>query len=524
MLKGVGGLDDGPRSRSVVVAVRREGPMSNHITTVDVTKKTIASHQRFLSGSYRHWFVVIALMLTDVVALVLAWLLFRTGRQVPEVIFLPELPVRQTAMDIFLFLGGAFVLARYLSGDYSRRRLFWDRARATTLSLILAALPCFLIFLAYPGQYSSVAELGTWAFLLFTIPVLRHGARLAMNQIGVWRVPTALIASGPRCNDVFETISRTLSLGCDVRWLALGDNDEVRCKTAQKPKLLRLDDPREFANQLAVEGCHQAVIATEDMQSAGFADLIQGLMEVGISVSFIPSFRRLPLVGVTTSYFFGKDMLLFQVRGSLQSLPSRLTKRAFDIVGSLAALLLLSPVFIGVAIAIKRSDRGPLFYSQKRAGRHGEPFMCLKFRTMAIDAEDRLNRWQVENPALYGQFMKTFKLVDDPRVTKPGVWLRKTSLDELPQLINVLRGEMSLVGPRPVLERELIEFYGPAAHLYKRVRPGITGLWQVRGRSNTTYGERIIYDEWYILNWSFWYDIVILMQTVWVVLLRRGAY
>jgi undecaprenyl-phosphate galactose phosphotransferase len=114
-------------------------------------------------------------------------------------------------------------------------------------------------------------------------------------------------------------------------------------------------------------------------------------------------------------------------------------------------------------------------------------------------------------------------LRDDPRITSPGRWLRRTSLDELPQLLNVLRGEMSLVGPRPVVEQELIEFYGPAAKLYKRVRPGLTGLWQVCGRSDTTYQERVVYDEWYILNWSFWYDIVIMLQTAWVVLKGKGA-
>jgi undecaprenyl-phosphate galactose phosphotransferase len=143
---------------------------------------------------------------------------------------------------------------------------------------------------------------------------------------------------------------------------------------------------------------------------------------------------------------------------------------------------------------------------------------------MAVDADERLQRWRIENPELYAEYQKTFKLIEDPRVTKLGAWLRKTSIDELPQLVNVLRGEMSLVGPRPVLERELIEFYGTAAALYKRVRPGLTGLWQVRGRSDTTYEQRVILDEWYILNWSFWYDIVIVLQTVWVVILRKGAY
>ena len=162
---------------------------------------------------------------------------------------------------------------------------------------------------------------------------------------------------------------------------------------------------------------------------------------------------RLPLVGVTTNYFFGlRDVLLFQMRNSLRRAPQRLTKRIFDIVGSLALPILFSPLFLFSPCLIKRHDGGPVTYSQKRAGFRGEPFRCLKFRTMAVDADERLYRWKQEKPELYNEYLKTFKLVDDPRITSPGKWLRKTSLDELPQMVNVLRGEMSLVGPRPVLE------------------------------------------------------------------------
>ena len=158
-----------------------------------------------------------------------------------------------------------------------------------------------------------------------------------------------------------------------------------------------------------------------------------------------------------------------------------------------------------------------------RIGRHGIPFDCFKFRTMVSDAEDLLKAWEHENPALYEEYTRTFKLKDDPRITPIGRWLRKTSLDELPQLWNVLRGDMSLVGPRPVVAEELEEHYGPGTQLYIRTRPGITGLWQVSGRSDTSYERRVILDEWYILNWSFWYDIVILIQTAWIVVTGKGA-
>jgi Undecaprenyl-phosphate galactose phosphotransferase WbaP len=465
-----------------------------------------------------------ALALTDAAAFLVARIAFRHGRSVPEVVFLPSNAGMHRPIDVFLILGVAFIAARYVLGDYSRRRLFWDSARSTTLTLAILSVPCLLIVLMLPGQYSRMAELTSWTFLLFAIPVMRQGTRIAMAHLGLWRVPTALIASGSRARDVFTTLSTTLSLGCDIRWLGY-DHDGCEIPESAWPlKRLQISDPNEFAALLVGDGCDQAVVATDDMQSPGFGRMVQSLMEAGLSVSFIPSFHKLPLVGVTASYFFGQDILLLQVRNTLERLPSRVAKRLFDFFGSMFLLIVLSPLFGLIAAGVKIHDGGPIIYRQKRTGRRGEPFFCLKFRTMAPDADQRLERWRRENPSLYEEFLKTFKLIDDPRITRPGKWLRSTSLDELPQLLNVLRGEMSLVGPRPVLERELIEYYGSAAQLYKRVRPGITGLWQIRGRSDTSYDERVVYDEWYILNWSFWYDVVILLQTIWVLLLRKGAY
>jgi undecaprenyl-phosphate galactose phosphotransferase len=497
--------------------------MSNTSSVVGESPKEFAINA--LLRQRRHLLTVATLILTDLIVFTLAARLFRSSHNVPQLLVLPDPPLFGSPIDLYFSLALIFIVVRYICGDYNRRCLFWDRTRATTLSLLFAAMPCLFIVMVLPTHYSASAEVETWIFLLFAIPMFRHGARLLLDRFGMWRLPTALIASAARYKDVFDTLNTTLSLGCRINWLAFeGEMPTLDRSEMSDVHTFPIGNQRELVNRLIAEGCDLAVVATDDMHSENFAELIQRLMEAGIAVSFIPSFSRLPLAGMTTSYFFGKDILLFQMRSSLQSRPSRFVKRTFDIIGSLAALILLSPLFAAVAIAIKRYDGGPMTYSQIRTGRNGEQFRCFKFRTMAVDADQRLERWRHENPELYAEFQKTFKLVNDPRVTKPGAWLRKTSLDELPQLMNVLFGEMSLVGPRPVLEQELIEFYGPAATLYKRIRPGLTGLWQVRGRSDTSYEQRVVFDEWYILNWSFWYDIVILLQTVWVVFRRKGAY
>jgi len=469
---------------------------------------------------------IFALASADACAFLAADLLFRWGERVPTLaIFSGHVPIlRAGNIDLFLLLAIAFVTVRYLAGDYSRRLLFWDGARLTTKALIIASIPDFILLGVGQGHYSSFAILTTWPFLVVAVPVFRQLARVAMSAIGVWQVRSALVGDSERASDIYNALSASLSLGFELRTVISTKRNAMLREALPQLDHALVTDAQDAVKRVRQAGCEQAVVAAEDMQSSQFADIVQSFLEADIAVAIAPTLRRLPLVGLETSYFFGKDILLLQVRNNLKHLPRRVLKRGFDIVGATVLLMVLSPLFAVIAIAIKRFDKGPIFYQHGRLGRDRAPFKCLKFRTMAIDADKRLARWQDENPDLYEEFQKTFKLRDDPRVTQPGKWLRKTSLDELPQLINVLRGEMSLVGPRPVVESELDQYYGPAAQLYARVKPGMTGLWQVSGRSDTTYEERVTYDEWYVLNWSFWYDIVILLRTAQIVLSGKGAF
>ncbi|MGG5812410.1 sugar transferase [Falsiroseomonas sp. CW058] len=198
-------------------------------------------------------------------------------------------------------------------------------------------------------------------------------------------------------------------------------------------------------------------------------------------------------------------------------------KRALDILGAGLLLLLCAPVFLVLAVLVKR-DGGPVFYAHQRVGRGGRSFGCLKFRSMVADADRRLAALLERDPAARAEWDSTRKLKNDPRVTWVGRFLRATSLDELPQLINVLRGEMSLVGPRPVIAAELAAYYGASAQHYLAVRPGITGPWQVSGRSDTSYAQRVALDVAYVSHPSLWNDIRILLRTPVAVLARRGAY
>ncbi len=198
---------------------------------------------------------------------------------------------------------------------------------------------------------------------------------------------------------------------------------------------------------------------------------------------------------------------------------SRLGKRLFDLVGSAALILAFSPVFLVAFLSIRLHDRGHALFRQTRIGRDGEPFTCFKFRTMVTDAEARIAQLQQE----LGHSALLFKMKEDPRITKPGKWLRRFSVDELPQLFNVFRGDMSLVGPRPQVAAEVALYEGPMVRRL-RVRPGMTGLWQVSGRNDLTVEEAIRLDLYYVDNWSMVQDLMILMRTFGAVFGSRGAY
>ncbi len=200
-----------------------------------------------------------------------------------------------------------------------------------------------------------------------------------------------------------------------------------------------------------------------------------------------------------------------------------IAKRAFDVSAACLGLIFLSPLFLMVMLLVKLSDWGPIFYGHRRIGHNGQEFRCLKFRTMVTNGDKVLQEYLHNNPKAMEEWRATRKLQDDPRVTAVGAVLRKLSLDELPQLFNIIRGEMSVVGPRPVVRDEL-EMYENAAVYYLQSRPGLTGLWQISGRNDVSYATRVAFDTHYVENWSLVRDVVIIARTIPAVCAQRGSY
>jgi exopolysaccharide biosynthesis polyprenyl glycosylphosphotransferase len=270
----------------------------------------------------------------------------------------------------------------------------------------------------------------------------------------------------------------------------------------------------------AVEGVNADVIVFADGAFASSHDLRRTMWDLeshDVQAIVVPSLTDVSSERLKVRPVAGLPLVHLEAPRTLHA--SHWAKRVFDIVGSLALLLVSAPVTLVTALAVKFHDGGPILFRQTRIGRDGRPFSCLKFRSMVVDAE----QLQADLIVNHERSAVLFKMAEDPRVTRPGRWIRRLSLDELPQLWNVFRGQMSLVGPRPPLPHEAAR-YGSDMSRRLRVRPGMTGLWQVSGRSDLSWDETVRLDLYYVDNWSMVQDLAILMRTVSAVLSSRGAY
>lgn len=265
------------------------------------------------------------------------------------------------------------------------------------------------------------------------------------------------------------------------------------------------------------------IILLEETSMENMFDLTDRIQHKVKRILMVPRMTSLPIFNAEVFNPINQKGLIFFVRNNLLSNSDRTFKKISDFVLALALTLIFSPFLLGLYLWVWWATDGHPIFKQKRVGEDGQTFKIYKFRTMRMDADQQLKRLLDRDPAARAEWERDHKLKNDPRVTTVGRFLRSTSLDELPQLINVLRGQMSLVGPRPIVVEEL-ESYGRHIDYYTQVRPGITGLWQVSGRNELSYAERVQLDVWYVRNWSVELDLIILTKTIVAVLLKKGSY
>lgn len=409
-------------------------------------------------------------------------------------------------------------------GHYTRRIPYWDELGQVLRILVTGMVTeAALLVLLSEASIDRVAFIATWVLTFVLVPIARIGTKKVLLEFGIWQRPVMVVGTGENAEFAIAALEDEPLLGYEIKWIGQANaHDSKTTVTIGKRTLPLVDLSSDPHSTLIRLGRPRLIIAVDNV-----AEQEQLVREVGLKlqeVNVIPSLRGLPLHGMEIMHFFKHEVFMLHSQNNLAKAGPRLIKRVVDVVGALVLIILLAPLWIWIAWRIWREDKGHVLYTQPRLGRHGEVFRFYKFRSMVPDADAAVDDWKTTDPETWQQYEAgNFKLKDDPRITSIGRLIRPTSLDELPQLLNVLKGEMSLVGPRPFLEREE-PYYGESKRLYFEVRPGITGLWQISGRSDTRFQDRVALDSWYIRNWSLWTDIVILLRTPKTVLRRSGAY
>jgi exopolysaccharide biosynthesis polyprenyl glycosylphosphotransferase len=465
---------------------------------------------------HRHRSVLPALITSDVIALAGAFMLgvwAMSSRYTPHT---PQANIFESVPYLLLFVP---VMACYGLYRRARRRLvasmFPDLSHlfhSLIIGCLLTLVSTGLIHQAIkplpPMQRGQVALIGALAFVL--IPVARAATRWLLRPSAARGSRVVVVGSGQVAAVVLQRLTNVDGMhvvGCVDDAFTLGGED-------RPTNLLgNLDDLRRI---VAEESVDHIIVAFSPATGAKLAGLLRSLADQ-VQISVVP--RLFDLLTVRSHVDDLHGLPVVDVAPAALGPADRFAKRALDIVVSTVGLLIASPFLIGLAIAIKTSSPGPVLFRQERTGRNGDPFRICKFRTMNATAEDEKSTLGTDNE-VDGPL---FKIHDDPRITKVGGFLRKTSLDELPQMLNVFKGDMSLVGPRPFVTSESAEIAGWAARRFS-VRPGMTGLWQISGRNDLPFEELCRLDYSYVASWSLWWDLRILWHTPASVLRRRGAY
>lgn len=414
----------------------------------------------------------------------------------------------------------------YSRGHYQRRIPWWSQVRYILIILgagfIIEGFTYFVIKTPLSRLWFGVS----WVNIFLCILIGRYLAKSVCNKLGNWQAPTILIGSGQNIVQTLFAMDSDSYAGYDVKKLIITKDaaNFARRNLPAKYQLIEIIECQGSLDKFIENNFgYFYILSPDEFDDFDINSVVNTIKACDISYAMVPPLEGLPIYGLSPQYFFGHDIMFLNPRRAIASPLGKFAKRLLDITASATALIILSPLFILFAFWIKK-DGGSAFYSQDRVGLGNSKFRCLKFRSMREDAETALKELLANDEKARAAWETHRKLKNDPRITKAGKILRKTSLDELPQLINVLKGDMSLVGPRPILPDEETFFTKRQYENYCSVRPGITGLWQVSGRNDTTFEQRVFLDDWYVKNWSLYNDIVILFKTVATLVKRAGAY
>lgn len=422
----------------------------------------------------------------------------------------------------YLFVPLIFMVFLHWGRTYIRLLSIGEMIRRTFYSVIYSIVVSIVVlFIAGKAPVVSrlfIAFLGCFVFVF--VCSSRLLVRYLCNRANILLEPTIIIGSDETAKRVLTYSATNSFFGIKV----VGIIDDKTSGTALEGKYPLLGSTDKAARIILRTGVQNILVLAPRMDKRRLYSLIDEIFPLVKNISFVPETEELPVSNMEMHRLYSENLVVISVKNNLSRWYNQFFKRAFDLFVATLGTLAISPLLLGIAIAIKASSPGPAIYAHRRIGKNGVHFNCYKFRSMVIDSDKRLKEYLEANPEAAKEWEESHKLKHDPRVTGIGAFLRKTSLDELPQLFNVIRGQMSLVGPRPIVDDEVIK-YDVFFSDYTMVRPGMTGLWQTSGRSDTSYSRRVRLDAWYVRNWNIWLDISLLVKTVRVVLSSKsGAY
>ena len=385
---------------------------------------------------------------------------------------------------------------------------------ATTLGYLSLAAGTFF---AHDLSQSRAVYVVAYVITLVLVPFCRSLIRGIVATRMWWGAPVAIIGFGPTGQHLLTTLRETPRLGFRPV-VVFEENGELHRDADRDVLFLPLASCSDFVK---IHNIKQAIICMPESPREAILELVAQHRQCFRNIVVIPNLMGMSTLGTRVREIGG--LVGLEVSHNILSSSSKTLKRTLDIVISLSMMPLVLLILAVFGLLVKLEDGGKLFYASRRIGYDGRSFTVWKLRSMVANGEGVIASYLEKHPEQRRQWEETQKLKRDPRLTRIGAFIRKTSIDELPQLWNVLTGEMSLVGPRPILAHQ-IPLYGASFLLYKQVAPGITGLWQISGRNHLSFAERVKLDKYVIENWSIWLDIYILARTLEAVFRTEGAY
>lgn len=408
---------------------------------------------------------------------------------------------------------------------YTSRYPFWEEIKTIMKAVSITILFVFFTIIVR-SMYSNISRLVLlflWIYLAFILILFRYWGKRLLYIIGIWKEKVLVLGTGESAVSTVKGLINEKQLGYDVvGFLYEGRKmKEIIIDGKKYPVFGEIKNFTKFARLLDIS---TVIISLPRLSRNELTKLTNHVQKYAKNVVLVPDLIGISLMNTELHYLFMEKIFLLKIKNNLHSFFNRLIKTVFDII----LCILFMPFFLilvaVIVLFIKLDSKGPAFIIQDRVGKNDKLFRCIKFRTMYLDSERLFEDYLKSRPEASREWKKFKKLRGfDPRVTRVGRFLRKTSLDEMPQIFNVLRGEMSIVGPRPYLPREKEEIKD-FKDIILLTKPGLTGLWQISGRNELVFEERLKLDTWYVENWSLWLDLIILFKTAGAVLKRKGAY